>query len=117
MEENDWIYDKKVVTDPGESPNLKAGQIISLRKLRDENAQMKRKDLKLVEVREAHPATSSPLLQGITRAPLGTKSFISADSFQEARTSVVLGKSGAVSLDLGGMRDIKTSKCKKSAKR
>src|SRR3546814_6749667 len=58
MEENDWIYDKKVVTDPGESPNLKAGQIISLRKLRDENAQMKRKDLKLVEVREAHPARS-----------------------------------------------------------
>ncbi|QEC52333.1 DNA-directed RNA polymerase subunit beta' [Anseongella ginsenosidimutans] len=83
MEENDWIYDKKVITESGDSPNLKAGQIISLRKLRDENAQLKRKDLKLVEVRDAHPATSSPLLQGITRASLGTKSFISAASFQE----------------------------------
>src|SRR3546814_18649094 len=82
MEENDWIYDKKVVTDPGESPNLKAGQIISLRKLRDENAQMKRKDLKLIEVREAHPTTSTPLLQGITRASLSPKSFILAASFQ-----------------------------------
>jgi len=83
MEENDWIYDKKVITDPGDSTTLKAGQIISLRKLRDENAQLKRKDLKLVQVRDAQPATSSPLLQGITRASLGTKSFISAASFQE----------------------------------
>ncbi|HYH55272.1 MAG TPA: DNA-directed RNA polymerase subunit beta', partial [Anseongella sp.] len=83
MEENDWIYDKKVITDPGDSTTLKAGQIISLRKLRDENAQLKRKDLKPVEVRDAHSATSSPLLQGITRASLGTKSFISAASFQE----------------------------------
>src|SRR3546814_5983915 len=75
---------------------LKACQIISLRKLRDENAQMKRKDLKLVEVREAHPATSSPLLQGITLASLGTKSIISAASFQETTTvinaAVISGK-------------------------
>ena len=83
MEENDWIYDKKVITDSGDSTALKAGQIISLRKLRDENAQLKRRDMKPVAVRDAHPATSSPLLQGITRASLGTKSFISAASFQE----------------------------------
>lgn len=83
MEENDWIFDKKVIIDAGDSSTMKAGQIISLRKLRDENAQLKRKDLKPVEVRDAHSATSSPLLQGITRASLGTKSFISAASFQE----------------------------------
>jgi DNA-directed RNA polymerase subunit beta' len=83
MMENDEIYDKKVVVEPGDSPTLKAGQIVSVRRLRDENSSLKRKDLKLVEVRDAIPATSSPLLQGITRASLGTKSFISAASFQE----------------------------------
>jgi DNA-directed RNA polymerase subunit beta' len=83
MLENDDIYDKKVVTDPGDSTTLKSGQILSLRKLRDENSVLKRKDMKLVEVRDAIPATSSPILQGITRASLGTKSFISAASFQE----------------------------------
>ena len=83
MEENNWIYDKKVVTDPGDSPNVKAGQIITVRKLRDENSVLKRKDQKLVESRDAVSATSRPLLQGITRASLGTKSFISAASFQE----------------------------------
>ncbi len=83
MAENDFIFDKKVVTDSGASPNLKAGQIVSVRKLRDENSVLKRKDQKLVEARDAIPSTSSPLLQGITRASLGTKSFISAASFQE----------------------------------
>ncbi|SDG69831.1 DNA-directed RNA polymerase subunit beta' [Mucilaginibacter sp. P25] len=83
MTENDEIYDKKVVTDPGDSTTLKSGQIVSLRRLRDENSVLKRRDLKLVEVRDAIPATSSPILQGITRASLGTKSFISAASFQE----------------------------------
>ncbi|WDF54470.1 DNA-directed RNA polymerase subunit beta' [Mucilaginibacter sp. KACC 22063] len=83
MMENDDIFDKKVVVEPGDSNNLKAGQIVSLRKLRDENSVLKRKDLKLVEVRDAIAATSSPVLQGITRASLGTKSFISAASFQE----------------------------------
>ena len=81
--ENDDIFDKKVVVDPGDSNTLKAGQIVSLRKLRDENSALKRKDLKTVEIRDAIPATSSPILQGITRASLGTKSFISAASFQE----------------------------------
>jgi DNA-directed RNA polymerase subunit beta' len=83
MNENDEIFDKKVVVEPGDSNTLKAGQIVSLRRLRDENSILKRKDLKLVEVRDAIAATSSPILQGITRASLGTKSFISAASFQE----------------------------------
>ncbi|WP_448702952.1 DNA-directed RNA polymerase subunit beta' [Mucilaginibacter sp. AW1-3] len=83
MLENDEIFDKKVIVDPGDSNTLKAGQIVSLRKLRDENSVLKRKDMKLAEVRDAIPATSSPMLQGITRASLGTKSFISAASFQE----------------------------------
>ncbi|UCG27468.1 MAG: DNA-directed RNA polymerase subunit beta' [Bacteroidales bacterium] len=83
MDENDWIYGKKVVIDPGDSPNIKSGQIITARKLRDENSVLKRKDLKLVEAREAVPATSSQILQGITKAALQTKSFISAASFQE----------------------------------
>ena len=83
MEVNDEIYDKKVVTDPGDSTVLKAGQIITLRKLRDENSVLKRKDLKLVEVRDAIPATSNQILQGITRAALQTSSFMAAASFQE----------------------------------
>ncbi|MGZ3810372.1 MAG: DNA-directed RNA polymerase subunit beta' [Mucilaginibacter sp.] len=83
MMENDDIYDKKVIVEPGDSTSLKAGQIVSVRRLRDENSILKRKDMKLAEVRDAIPATSSPLLQGITRASLGTKSFISAASFQE----------------------------------
>ncbi|MBS1531888.1 MAG: DNA-directed RNA polymerase subunit beta' [Bacteroidetes bacterium] len=83
MMENDEIFDKKVVVEPGDSTSFKAGQIVSVRRLRDENSILKRKDMRLVEVRDAIPATSSPLLQGITRASLGTKSFISAASFQE----------------------------------
>jgi DNA-directed RNA polymerase subunit beta' len=82
-DENDWIYNKKVVVDPGDSEHLKAGQIITARELRDENSILKRRDLKLVEARDAIPATSSQVLQGITRAALQTKSFISAASFQE----------------------------------
>jgi DNA-directed RNA polymerase subunit beta' len=83
MDENDWIYDKKVVVESGDSPNIKSGQIITARKLRDENSVLKRKDLQLVEARDAVPATSSQILQGITKAALQTKSFISAASFQE----------------------------------
>ncbi|MFI5163350.1 MAG: DNA-directed RNA polymerase subunit beta', partial [Sphingobacteriales bacterium] len=83
MMENDDIYDKKVITEPGDSTTLKSGQIVSVRRLRDENSSLKRRDMKLVEVRDAIAATSSPVLQGITRASLGTKSFISAASFQE----------------------------------
>lgn len=83
MGENDWIYDKKIVTDPGDSPTLKAGQVISARKLRDENSMLKRRDQRVAEARDAVPATSSQILQGITRAALQTKSYISAASFQE----------------------------------
>lgn len=82
-EENDTILDKKVVLDRGDSENLKAGQIITSRILRDENSSLKRRDMKLVEVRDAQPAVSKPTLQGITQASLGTESFISAASFQE----------------------------------
>src|SRR5690606_23829186 len=83
MEENDTIIDKMVVIDPGDSSNFKAGQIISIRRLRDENSVLKRKDQKSVEARQAVAATSTPLLQGITQASLHTKSWISAASFQE----------------------------------
>jgi len=83
MEENDRIFGKKVVVDAGDSENLKPGQIVTARKLRDENSALKRKDLKLVETRDAVPAISSQVLQGITRAALQTTSFMSAASFQE----------------------------------
>ena len=83
IEENDEIFGMKVVEDPGDSVNIKAGQIISPRELRDENSLLRREDKKLVEARDAQPATATPILQGITRASLQTKSFISAASFQE----------------------------------
>ena len=83
MDENDRIWGKKVVTDPGDSQTLQAGQIVTARKLRDENSMLKRRDLKLVEVRDAIPATANQILQGITRAALQTNSFMSAASFQE----------------------------------
>ena len=82
-DENERIWGKKVVTDAGDSEVLVKGQIVSARKLRDENSSLKRRDLKLVQVRDAVPATSTQVLQGITRAALGTKSFMSAASFQE----------------------------------
>ncbi|MBP8903143.1 MAG: DNA-directed RNA polymerase subunit beta' [Paludibacteraceae bacterium] len=83
MEENDRIWGKKVIIDAGDSDNLKPGQIITARKLRDENSVLKRKDLKVVQTRDAVAATSSQVLQGITRAALQTTSFMSAASFQE----------------------------------
>lgn len=83
ISENDWIYNKKVVIEPGDAEGLKAGQIISARRLRDENSQLRRKDRKLVEARDAIPATSSQILQGITKAALQTRSWLSAASFQE----------------------------------
>ena len=82
-EENDRIWGKKVVIDAGDSENMKAGQIVTARKLRDENSSLKRRDLRVVQVRDAVPATSTQILQGITRAALQTKSFMSAASFQE----------------------------------
>ncbi len=83
IEENDKIFGMKVVTNAGESENLKEGQILTPRALRDENSLLRRNDKELVEARDAVPATATPVLQGITRASLQTKSFISAASFQE----------------------------------
>jgi len=83
QDENDRIWGKKVVIDAGDSQSLQAGQIVTARKLRDENSVLKRRDLKLVQVRDAVPATSTQILQGITRAALQTSSFMSAASFQE----------------------------------
>jgi DNA-directed RNA polymerase subunit beta' len=105
MEENDTIYGQVVITDSGDSENLRPGMMITARKLRDENSKLRRLDKKLVEARDAIPATSRTLLQGITRASLQTKSFISAASFQE--TTKVLNEaavSGKVD-DLLGLKE------------
>ena len=83
MRENDDIFDKQIILDPGDSNVFRPGQIVPMRKVRDENSALKRRDMKLVVFERAVPATSQPLLQGITRASLGTKSFVSAASFQE----------------------------------
>ena len=91
IEENNEIFDKMVILEPGDSTQFKAGQIVSVRKLRDENSMLKRSDKTPVEARQAVSATSRPLLQGITQASLHTKSWISAASFQE--TTKVLNES------------------------
>ena len=83
LDENDWIFDKKVITEAGESAKLKPGQIVSLREVREENSILRRNDKKLAEFRDANSATSAPMLLGITKASLGTQSWISAASFQE----------------------------------
>jgi len=83
IEENDYIYDKKIVTEIGDSTKLRAGQIVSLREVREENSILRRNDKTPVEFRDAKPATSSPTLLGITKASLGVPSWISAASFQE----------------------------------
>jgi DNA-directed RNA polymerase subunit beta' len=98
MEENDSLFGMKIVVDSGDSTTLKPGMIVSARKLRDENSQLRRRDQRLVESRDAIPATSRPLLQGITRASLQTNSFISAASFQE--TTKVLNEAA-----VSGKRD------------
>ncbi|MFA4997467.1 MAG: DNA-directed RNA polymerase subunit beta', partial [Bacteroidales bacterium] len=97
MQENDIIFDKKIVTDTGDSQVLKPGQMITVRRLRDENSTLRRKDLKPVQARDAIPATSNQVLQGITRAALRTNSFMSAASFQETTKvlseAAIFGKS------------------------
>jgi len=96
MDENDWIYGKKYIVDSGDSQTLRPGMIVTARKLRDENSLLKRRDLKVVEARDAVPATSNQVLQGITRAALQTNSFFSAASFQETtkvlNEAAILGK-------------------------
>ena len=105
IEENNRVFGLKVVTDPGDSKEFQAGQMITARELRDENSKLKREDLQLVQVREALTATANPVLQGITRAALQTKSFMSAASFQE--TTKVLNEaavSGKVD-ELNGLKE------------
>ncbi len=96
IDENDRIFDKKVVTEPGDSTKMRAGQIITLRELREENSILRRADKKTVEVRDAKPATATPVLLGITKASLGVQSWISAASFQETTkvlsTAAINGK-------------------------
>ena len=104
-EQNDWIYDKKVVTEPGDSAVLKAGQIVSIRQYREENSNLKRNDKKLVEVRDAIPATSTILLQGITRASLGVESWISAASFQETTKVLSTAAIAAKRDSLSGLKE------------
>jgi DNA-directed RNA polymerase subunit beta' len=105
IQENDGLYGMKIVEEIGDSENLKQGQIVSSRQLRDENSLLKREDKQLIVARDAAPATATPELQGITRASLQTKSFISAASFQE--TTKVLNEaavSGKVDL-LEGLKE------------
>lgn len=101
MMENDWIFDKKVVLEGGDSEKLHAGQIVTLREIREENSVLRRSDKKLVEYRDANSATSAPLLLGITKASLGTQSWISAASFQETTKvlsqAAINGKSDTLS--------------------
>ncbi|RPI42693.1 MAG: DNA-directed RNA polymerase subunit beta', partial [Bacteroidetes bacterium] len=105
MDENDWIYGKKVIVEAGDTRDYRPGQIITARKLRDDNSVLKRKDLNVIEARDAVPATSAQVLQGITKAALQTTSFISAASFQE--TTKVLNEAaifGRVD-DLEGLKE------------
>ena len=104
IEENDKIFGMKVIEDAGDSKTLKPGQIITMRQLRDENSIIRREDGKLAEARDARPATATPILQGITRASLQTKSFISAASFQE--TTKVLNEA-AVSGKVDSLEGLK----------
>ena len=105
INENDSLFGKKIVEEIGESENLKQGQMISSRKLRDENSLLKREGKNIVTARDAKPATATPELQGITRASLGTESFISAASFQE--TTKVLSEASirGKADDLRGLKE------------
>ncbi len=105
IEENDRIFGMKVVEDPGDSDEVKSGQIITARDLRDANSRLKREDKNLIVARDAMPATAEPVLQGITRAALQTKSFISAASFQE--TTKVLNEAAVAGKvdDLNGLKE------------
>lgn len=105
LEQNDYIFDKKIVMDSGDSNKLKPGQITTVRQIREENSYLKRNDLKLVEYRDAISAVSSPLLQGITKSSLGTTSWISAASFQETTKVLSTAAIGAKRDDLEGLKE------------
>ncbi len=103
--ENDWIFGKKVLIESGDSTVYRSGQIVSARKLRDENSLLKRKDKLLIDSREAQPATARQILQGITKASLQTKSFISAASFQETTKVLTSASVSAKSDELLGLKE------------
>ncbi len=105
LETNDWIFDKKFIIDAGDSNRLKAGQLVTLRQVREENSFLKRNDKKAVTYRDAIAATSSPMLQGITRSSLGTDSWISAASFQETTKVLSTAAIGAKRDDLNGLKE------------
>jgi DNA-directed RNA polymerase subunit beta' len=105
QEENDWIFGKKVIIEPGDSAIFKAGQIVSARKLRDEISQLRRKDKQLIESRDAQPATARQVLQGITKASLQTNSFISAASFQETTKVLTNAAINAKTDTLNGLKE------------
>jgi DNA-directed RNA polymerase subunit beta' len=105
IQANDDIFDKKVVSEAGDSVKLKQGQLVSLRQIREENSFLKRNDKTLLEYRDATPATASPLLLGITRASLGTSSWISAASFQETTKVLSSAAMAAKSDDLSGLKE------------
>jgi DNA-directed RNA polymerase subunit beta' len=102
---NDWIFDKKFVTDPGDSNKLKAGSLVTLRQIREENSFLKRNDHKLVEFRDAMPATAVSMLLGITKASLGTESWISAASFQETTKVLSQAAIAAKRDQLNGLKE------------
>ncbi|HKK76512.1 MAG TPA: DNA-directed RNA polymerase subunit beta' [Saprospiraceae bacterium] len=105
LEQNDWIFDKKVIEDAGDSKNLHIGQLVTLRQIREENSLLKRQDLEIVQYRDAIPATSSPILQGITKSSLGTHSWISAASFQETTKVLSTAAIGAKMDYLAGLKE------------
>lgn len=102
---NDWIFDKKFITDPGDSSKLKAGALVTLRQVREENSYLKRNDKKLVEYRDALPATAVSMLLGITKASLGTESWISAASFQETTKVLSQAAIAAKKDHLNGLKE------------
>ena len=105
LAQNDWIFDKKFITEPGDSNKLRAGQLVSLRQLREENSYLKRNDKNTVQYRDAVAATSSPILQGITKSSLGTVSWISAASFQETTKVLSTAAIGAKQDFLMGLKE------------
>jgi DNA-directed RNA polymerase subunit beta' len=105
MDENDNIFGKKVILDSGDSVVYKAGMIVSARNLREENSQLRRKDLNMIDAREAKPATARQVLQGITKASLQTNSWISAASFQETTKVLTMAAINAKSDSLMGLKE------------
>ncbi len=105
MDENDEVFNKKIIIDSGDSQLYRAGMIVSARKLREENSQLKRRDKNLIESREAKPATARQVLQGITKASLQTNSWISAASFQETTKVLTMASINAKTDDLIGLKE------------